>query len=107
MLVLMFSLIASVSTVTLRAGLDITASAKLHLNANPGTRARPVATLERARDAIRVLKQAGPLKESGVIAHGNNTTRLSETGRREPRCDRHCTPARHCGIKTGDAWNGL
>jgi len=32
-------------------------------DANPGTQAKPFATLERARDAIRQLKQAGPLKE--------------------------------------------
>jgi len=36
-------------------------------DANPGTRAKPFATLERARDAIRELKQAGPLKEPVTV----------------------------------------
>ncbi|MCX7044803.1 MAG: right-handed parallel beta-helix repeat-containing protein [Candidatus Sumerlaeota bacterium] len=31
---------------------------------NPGTQAKPFATLERARDAVRELKKAGPLKEA-------------------------------------------
>lgn len=35
---------------------------------NPGTLARPWATLGRARDAVRQLKQAGPLRE-GVTIH--------------------------------------
>src|SRR5689334_13865240 len=35
-------------------------------NNNPGTRAKPFATLERARDAIRQLKQKGPLPKNGV-----------------------------------------
>src|SRR5216117_173244 len=35
-------------------------------DANPGTRAKPFATLERARDAIRELKQKGSLPKSGV-----------------------------------------
>ena len=30
-------------------------------DANPGTSAKPFASLERARDAVRALKQAGPL----------------------------------------------
>lgn len=33
---------------------------------NPGTQASPFASLERARDAVRALKQAGPLPEGGV-----------------------------------------
>ena len=33
---------------------------------NPGTKARPLATLEAARDAIRRLKAAGPLPAGGV-----------------------------------------
>ncbi len=32
-------------------------------DANPGTRAKPFATLERARDAVRELKKSAPLKE--------------------------------------------
>ncbi len=32
-------------------------------DANPGTPARPFASLEHGRDAVRALKQAGPLKE--------------------------------------------
>ena len=35
-------------------------------DANPGTRARPYATLERARDAIRARKAAGALPAGGV-----------------------------------------
>src|SRR6266404_9433330 len=35
-------------------------------DANPGTRAKAFATLERARDAIRELKQKGPLPKNGV-----------------------------------------
>src|SRR6266481_9215796 len=35
-------------------------------DANPGTRAKPFATLERARDAIRELKQNGALPKNGV-----------------------------------------
>ena len=31
-------------------------------DANPGTQAHPFATLERGRDAVRLLKRAGPLK---------------------------------------------
>ena len=38
---------------------------------NPGTAARPFATLHRARDAVRELKQRGPLtKPIRVIVHG-------------------------------------
>jgi hypothetical protein len=36
-------------------------------DANPGTTAQPFATLERARDAIRELKHAGPLKEPVTV----------------------------------------
>lgn len=36
-------------------------------DANPGTESKPFATLERARDAIRALKQAGPLKEPVTV----------------------------------------
>ncbi len=35
-------------------------------DANPGTRAKPFATLERARDEVRALKKAGPLPRGGV-----------------------------------------
>src|SRR5438445_13839659 len=35
-------------------------------NDNPGTRAKPFATMERARDAVRELKQKGPLPKNGV-----------------------------------------
>ncbi|NOY81361.1 MAG: hypothetical protein GXP31_10200 [Kiritimatiellaeota bacterium] len=35
-------------------------------DANPGTRQRPFKTLERARDAVRALKAAGPLPPGGV-----------------------------------------
>jgi hypothetical protein len=36
-------------------------------DANPGDETRPFATLEAARDAIRQLKQAGPLPSGGVV----------------------------------------
>jgi hypothetical protein len=40
-------------------------------DANPGTVTRPFATLERARDAVRKLKQDGPLREPvTVLVHG-------------------------------------
>ncbi|MBM4155253.1 MAG: right-handed parallel beta-helix repeat-containing protein, partial [Lentisphaerae bacterium] len=40
-------------------------------DANPGTEAKPFATLERARDEIRKLKQTRPLKEAiAVVVHG-------------------------------------
>ncbi|MBI2298089.1 MAG: right-handed parallel beta-helix repeat-containing protein [Armatimonadetes bacterium] len=35
-------------------------------DANPGTAAQPLASLERARDAVRALKQAGPLPAGGA-----------------------------------------
>ena len=36
-------------------------------DANPGTSARPFATLARARDEVRRLKQAGPLREPVTV----------------------------------------
>ncbi|MCX6901838.1 MAG: right-handed parallel beta-helix repeat-containing protein [Verrucomicrobia bacterium] len=36
-------------------------------NTNPGTKAKPFATLERARDAVRELKKTGPLKEPVAV----------------------------------------
>ena len=36
-------------------------------DANPGTEARPFATLERARDAVRALKKGGTLPQGGVV----------------------------------------
>jgi len=46
-------------------------------DANPGTAARPFATLERARDAVRQLQQAGPLKEPVNIKLQGGTYRLA------------------------------
>jgi hypothetical protein len=46
-------------------------------DANPGTRARPLATLTRARDAVRALKKKGK-KEITVFLRGG-TYRLAET----------------------------
>jgi len=48
-----------------------TAAMTLHVapdgaDANPGTRAKPFATLERARDEVRALKKAGGLPKGGV-----------------------------------------
>ncbi len=41
-------------------------------DASPGTRRRPLASLEGARDAIRALRQRGPLPDGGVLVliHG-------------------------------------
>ncbi|OGV62638.1 MAG: hypothetical protein A3K19_08635 [Lentisphaerae bacterium RIFOXYB12_FULL_65_16] len=36
-------------------------------DANPGTKAKPFLTLDRARDAIRALKKTGPLPQGGVV----------------------------------------
>lgn len=38
-------------------------------DSNPGTKARPFATLERARQAVRELKKAGPLPKGGVAVN--------------------------------------
>ena len=38
-------------------------------DAGPGTQERPFATLQGARDAIRALKQAGPLPDGGVTVY--------------------------------------
>ena len=46
-------------------------------DANPGTADRPFATLERARDAVRQLKQAGLLKEPVNIKLQGGTYRLA------------------------------
>ena len=44
---------------------------------NPGMADRPFATLERARDAVRQLKQAGPLKEPVNVKMQGGTYRLT------------------------------
>ena len=36
-------------------------------DANPGTEAKPFATIERARDEIRQLKSTGPLPAGGIV----------------------------------------
>jgi hypothetical protein len=48
-------------------------------DANPGTEARPFATLARARDEIRKLKQAGPLATPVDIAVHEGAYRLAES----------------------------
>ena len=53
-------------------------------DANPGTQAKPFATLERARDAIRELKQAGPLKEPVTVRLGGGTYPLAQEVRFGP-----------------------
>lgn len=45
-------------------------------DANPGTREQPFLTLERARDAIRQLKAAGPLEEPVAVFVRGGTYRL-------------------------------
>ena len=53
-------------------------------DANPGTQAKPFATLERARDAIRELKQAGPLKEPVTVRLQGGTYALAQEVRFGP-----------------------
>ncbi|MHB8972148.1 MAG: right-handed parallel beta-helix repeat-containing protein [Pirellulaceae bacterium] len=65
----------------LLAGLNATA-AELYVSttgndANSGTEAQPFATLERARDAMRQLKQARPLQEPLTVFARGGTYRIS------------------------------
>lgn len=53
-------------------------------DANPGTHAKPFATPERARDAIRELKQTGPLKEPVTVRFEGGTYPLSREERFGP-----------------------
>lgn len=48
-------------------------------DADPGTKAKPFASLERARDAVRQLKQAGKLPKGGVniLVHGGDYLRTN------------------------------
>src|SRR5689334_19777173 len=46
---------------------------------NPGTEAKPFATLARAREAVRRLKTAGPLKATVTVLVRGGTYRLEET----------------------------
>src|SRR3954452_14713522 len=47
-------------------------------DANPGSKQRPFATLERARDEVRKLKGAGALHEAvNVVVHGGSYVRSS------------------------------
>ena len=46
-------------------------------DANLGTEAKPFATLERARDAVRQIKQAGPLKEPVTVCVRGGSYRIS------------------------------
>ncbi|MCX7424504.1 MAG: right-handed parallel beta-helix repeat-containing protein [Planctomycetia bacterium] len=48
-------------------------------DANPGTEAKPFATLPRARDAVRQLKQAGPLAEPITVLVRDGAYRLGES----------------------------
>jgi len=47
-------------------------------DANPGTREKPFATLQRAREAIGERKQAGPLSEPVTVWLRGGVYRLSE-----------------------------
>ena len=58
-------LVYDVSAAEPHAGLTLHVSIE-GTDANPGTAARPFATLERARDEIRGIKQRGALPEGGV-----------------------------------------
>jgi len=53
-------------------------------DANPGTQAKPFATLERARDAVRDLKKAGPLKEPITVQLSGGTYALAREVRFGP-----------------------
>ncbi len=53
-------------------------------DANPGTRERPFATLERARDAVRELKKAGPLKGAITVRLDGGTYPMSREVRFGP-----------------------
>ena len=50
-------------------------------DANPGTREKPLATLAGARDAVRKLKQAGPLQQPVTVRVGGGTYFLAQAGR--------------------------
>jgi hypothetical protein len=45
---------------------------------NPGTKAQPFATIERARDAVRELKKTGPLKEPVTVLLAGGTYQLAK-----------------------------
>lgn len=66
--------LAFATTASLAADFYVTPNGS---DANPGTQTQPLATLERARDAIRSLKQAGPLKEPVTVWLGGGTYTLS------------------------------
>lgn len=64
-------------------------AAELHVapdgsDANPGTAAQPLATLEGARDAIRSLKKAGPLQKPVVVRFQGGSYPLSREVRFGP-----------------------
>lgn len=66
--------LALATTASLAADFYVTPNGS---DANPGTQTQPLATLERARDAIRSLKQAGPLKAPVTVWLGGGTYTLS------------------------------
>ena len=55
---LVVALLVAPATATAQVALYVAADGS---DENPGTEAEPFATLERARDAVREIKQAGPL----------------------------------------------
>jgi hypothetical protein len=64
-------------------GVNTARAAQLYVSprgsdANPGTRARPLASLAGARDVVRKLKAAGPLKEPVRVIVQGGTYRLTE-----------------------------
>ncbi len=67
--------LAFATTASLAADFYVTPNGS---DANPGTQTQPFATLERARDAIRALKKAGPLKEPVTVWLGGGTYTLSQ-----------------------------
>ena len=66
--------LAFATTASLAADFYVTPNGS---DANPGTQTQPLATLERARDVIRALKQAGPLKEPVTVWLGGGTYTLA------------------------------
>lgn len=74
----LFCIIAAIVALTTAARASEYFVASHGNDANPGTKAQPFATLERARDAIRELKHAGPLKEPVTVRLQGGTYPLSQ-----------------------------
>ena len=73
--------LASVTTLVSATDLYVAANSS---DTNPGTQAKPFATIERARDAIRDLKKTGPLKEPVTVRLAGGTYALAHEVRFGP-----------------------